>query len=201
MYGLDMLEEAVEDWILNGESLLHHTVRELVESPRPTRITQVQLLLQKGVNVDPRNQHDATPLHVAAKYDNLSVVKLLVTHRADLEAMNMHGATPLHNACREGSPAIVSHLIRSNSNIDATTPIERDTPLHQAVRKNKIHNMVTLILAGANTDIKNCRKEKARRIQCLPATKQAYDNALREKIAWNLHRMQIESPCDRPRQF
>jgi len=184
----DTLEEAVEDWIFSGsgELLLHQTVLELVESPRSTLITQValftqvKLLLQKGVDVDPRNQHSATPLHVAAKYNNLSLVNLLVAHGADLEAMNLHGATPLHNACREGSPEIVSYLIHNGSNINAMTR-DQDTPLHQAVHKNKIDNMVILILAGANTDIKNWRGEKARKIKCLPETKKAYADALEKR--------------------
>ena len=183
MYGLEMVEAALDAWILEGESLLHRTVQELGESPILTdlTLTHVEMLLQKGVNVDARNKNKATPLHVAVKYANLAMVKLLVAHRADLEALNKHGATPLHNACREGSPEIVSYLIRIGCNINAMTH-DQDTPLHQAVHKNKIDNMVLLILAGADTDKKNHQGRKAKKIKSEQATKLAYADAVKAMI-------------------
>ena len=175
-----LIEKEIEGWVHSGGVLLHEAIQQSSTLPVKEIITLVDLLLKQGVNVDVRNEHQATPLHVAAKSDNLVLVCHLVAKGADLEAENMHRATPLHNASREGFREIVSYLIFAGSNIDALTDDE-DTPLHQAVRKNKVDNVKTLILAGANTQIKNLRKEYARRVQCSPQTKLAYHNALFEK--------------------
>ena len=178
--GLDMLKEQIVEWINEGKRLLHQAVQEASLPGSEHAIFDVNVLLHGHVDINARNSNDATPLHVAAKSENLHLVKILVEGGANLRAMSMHGATPLHNACREGSDRIVAYLIRAGSDKDALT-LDRDTPLHHAVRFNKIENIRILILFGANPRIKNRRGEHPMNLRCLDETKSAFKNALKEK--------------------
>ena len=178
--GFEEIEDEIEAWVRSGGVLLHEAIQESSKLPVGEIIAMVDLLLKQGVDVDVRNENEATPLHVAARYDNLVLVVHLVAKGADLEAENKHKATPLHNASREGSREVVSYLIHAGSDIDAMTEDE-DTPLHQAVRKNKVDNVKALILAGANLKIKNSTGYYAKKLKCEKGTKDAYNAAVFEK--------------------
>jgi ankyrin repeat protein len=194
--GLDMLDDRVEEWVHKGTSVLeesgcllhqvvqeffaHEVVEDSFAESRVKVIARVKLLIDHGADVNARNQHEATPLHIAARSGCLLLVKILCKGGADLEAQNMHGATPLHNACREGTCDIVTYLIENGSEIDAQTT-EGDTPLHQAVRKNKTDNIEVLILAGAQTRIKNNRGDLPIKVTRLQETKDVFNKAVEEK--------------------
>lgn len=54
--------------------------------------------VKKKINVI--DEDDLTPLHYAARYNQLSVLKLLVDNGADINARDEEGLTPLHYAAR-----------------------------------------------------------------------------------------------------
>jgi len=59
----------------------------------------VQQELQKGVNVEAKDNSDWTPLHCASRKGHLTIVQYLAEQAgADLEAQNNFGQTPLHIA-------------------------------------------------------------------------------------------------------
>ena len=182
----DVTKRAIDEWFNSGGELLHKAIVYSSKLEDPLKVSETEsfslvcLLLKQGVKVDVRNANQATPLHVAARSDNLKLVCLLVANEAKLEAKNKHNATPLHNASREGSSDIVSFLIHSGSEIDAQTD-DGDTPLHQAMRKDKVDNVRILVSAGANKRIKNRTGYRAGKLQCEPGTKLAYTRAVFEK--------------------
>ena len=55
----------------------------------------VQAELDKGANVNAKNQNGATPLHRAAWFGHKEIVELLIANGADVNARDDGGATPL----------------------------------------------------------------------------------------------------------
>ncbi len=58
----------------------------------------VALLLEKGADVNSRDQDGGTPLHAAAFLGRVDTVKILIKHGADTTAQNKEGDTPMDAA-------------------------------------------------------------------------------------------------------
>jgi ankyrin repeat protein len=68
----------------------------VAHAARNNELSAVRLLLQAGLPVNSRGQHQATPLHWAAWHGNAEMVRLLLQHRPDLEdKQNDYEGTPL----------------------------------------------------------------------------------------------------------
>ena len=63
----------------------------------------VDLLLQKNVSVNVRDDNDRTPLHLAAGTGVVDVAEILVNARADLSAVDVHGKNAMGKALRTSS--------------------------------------------------------------------------------------------------
>ena len=75
-------------------------------------IVQMQTLLAQGAEVNARNAHGWTPLHVAAAGGDPAVIALLLHHGADVHAQSHIGTTPLDNAtARGGRKAVIDLLL------------------------------------------------------------------------------------------
>ncbi len=104
---------------------------ELLEQPNPMGKTPlfyavtygredvVQLLLDKGANVNTADQTGMTPLHVAATLDRIEEARLLIDYGADLEARDDFGDTPLHSAAIHGKLQFVEFLLDNGADADA----------------------------------------------------------------------------------
>lgn len=58
-------------------------------------ISEVEVLLLAGVNVNERGEHGYTPLHDAVEQGHLDVVRLLIKNGADPKGMTDHMVTPV----------------------------------------------------------------------------------------------------------
>ena len=74
-------------------------------------IVQMEALLAKGAEVNARNAHGWTPLHVAAAGGDPAVLALLLKHGADVHAQSHIGTTPLDNATTRGGRKAVIDLL------------------------------------------------------------------------------------------
>lgn len=68
-------------------------------------------LLQRGADVDARNEDEETALLVAADHGHLEAVAVLLQHGADVNAPDFQGYTPLMAAASSRVPEIVALLL------------------------------------------------------------------------------------------
>ncbi|APR98290.1 ankyrin repeat domain-containing protein [Wolbachia endosymbiont of Folsomia candida] len=61
-----------------GNTLLHHAIKW------GCRKEILDLLVEYGVNINQKNNHGIAPIHIAAKYGNLSQIKFFIEKKADL---------------------------------------------------------------------------------------------------------------------
>ena len=83
----------------------------LLQATEAGDIVQMEVLLAKGAEVNARNAHGWTPLHVAAAGGDPAVIALLLQHGADVHAQSHIGATPLDNATTRGGRQAVIDLL------------------------------------------------------------------------------------------
>jgi ankyrin repeat protein len=127
------------------------------------------LLLQKGAQINARNEEGSTPLMEAAGYGRLSIVGALLKKGAALEARSNNGSTALHTAVCDCAIAtmpdtydVVKLLLEKGANINARDN-EGYTPLMIASGGGVVKtDIVRLLLEnGANTRLRNVAGETA----------------------------------------
>jgi hypothetical protein len=115
----------------------------------------VDILLNNGANVNAKLGGDddvssagATPLHLAAEYDQLVVVRTLLKKGAKIDATDIHGNTPLHYAVFKGRKETMLDLIKQGANVNIKDKYGR-TALSFSRRFSSIGLDKTLIKYGA----------------------------------------------------
>ena len=116
-----------------------HGNRPLHKAVENGNLVFASILLSRGAQVNARNNHDSTPLHIASRRASdeggLEMVRLLLDRGADLEAQDGVGATPLFMSVFtdiDGRPTVTELLLDRGAD-----PMARDnsgeTPLHRVV--------------------------------------------------------------------
>ncbi|CAJ2510410.1 Uu.00g051130.m01.CDS01 [Anthostomella pinea] len=108
----------------------------------------VHLLLENGVDIDPRNNYQLTPLALAVVNGREGVVQALVDAGADIETRGSYGHTPLHRTGRRTSTHIARILIENGADTEAEND-NRRTPLAYAVINNQLDMAQLLLEKGA----------------------------------------------------
>lgn len=110
------------------------------------RINIVELLLQKGADVNISNEDGFTPLHNSVNRSHDYIALLLIAKGANVKAQSKEGLTPLHIAADEAS---IKLLIEKGADINKRDSIGR-TPLHFACMGGRIDLVEFLIANGAD---------------------------------------------------
>jgi ankyrin repeat protein len=105
----------------------------------------VQLLLEKGANVNAKTRGGWTALTWAAWGGSSDVVKLLEGRVA---------AKTLMDAACLGDLKLLQQLIKEGANVKMETLVEERTPLMGAVRRGHLEVVKALIALGANVNAK-----------------------------------------------
>ncbi|RMG78487.1 MAG: ankyrin repeat domain-containing protein [Bacteroidetes bacterium] len=111
-------------------------------------------LINKGANVNVRDEFNRTPLHYAVLKGREDIVKILLKHGANPNVKDNNGSTPLHWAATKGYCEIMKLLLKNKANINERG-INGDTPLHYAVDAGNYEAVEFLIKNKADVNIKN----------------------------------------------
>jgi ankyrin repeat protein len=114
----------------------------------------VKLLLDKGANVNAKDNEGWHPLQHAAKRGNLEIVKLLLEKGADVNATNGGGGTALVSAAYRGYTDIAKLLVERGANVN-TKENDQTTPLMWAARAGQTNSVVLLLNNGADINATN----------------------------------------------
>lgn len=96
----------------------------------------VQRLVARGADVNAMDEHQRTPLCLAAREGNMAVAELLIGRGAKINRGKEAGSwlpSPLYAAVERGQTDMVKLLIRHGADIRTRT-LEGYTPLHEATR-------------------------------------------------------------------
>ena len=108
----------------------------LIQAASEGDCSDVQALLERGVNANAKTSHGWTPLHKACWRRRLAVIKLLIEKGADVNVKAKNGETPLHEACLDGSLDVVKILIENGADPNSKDVQNGETPLHWASERN-----------------------------------------------------------------
>ena len=81
-------------------------------------ITWLQYLVQKGANVNLRDDRGVTALQIATGLGWIEGVEFLVENKADVDSPNNTGETPLIDAVHRGNTQLVRILLKGGANPD-----------------------------------------------------------------------------------
>ncbi|KAM3510890.1 hypothetical protein MY11210_005493 [Beauveria gryllotalpidicola] len=116
--------------------------------------TIVKMLLEKGANIDAKDNDGRTALSYVAEKGHEAIVKLLLEKGANIDAKDNDGRTALSYVAEKGHEAIVKLLLEKGANIDVKDNDSR-TPLSYVAEKGHEAIVKLLLEKGANIDVKD----------------------------------------------
>ncbi len=129
-----------------GSTALHHAAGY---GP----IDNLQLLIDKGADVNVKNRRRSTPLHWAIHDE--AKVRLLLSKGANINAKQVEGRTPLYLAAMLGNAVPTMRLLLSSGADPNLASIVGQTPLMLAANRGDVAEMQLLIEKGADVNARN----------------------------------------------
>lgn len=126
----------------------------LVEAARTGDKQYVGRLLEKGTDVNTKNERGDTALIWAAIKGNIDLARLLLINNAHVDVQDSEGRTPLIYAVLDPTGAMATELIKKNSNVDATSKLG-NTALLLAAAKGYVNIVRLLLERNANVNTMN----------------------------------------------
>lgn len=117
-------------------------------------VAVLQLLIDRGANIESRDNYGDTALHWAARSGRERSVKLLIENGAAIEATNSDGDTALILAIINGHGNLVKLLLDKEANVEAIAKCGK-TPLSHATLHNRADIARLLLVYGAKIDIQD----------------------------------------------
>lgn len=132
-----------------GKNALHCAVAE-----RGHSISTLETLVAAGADVRCCDWWGMSPLHEAAKNDNVAAVDFLIENGAQVNQQDKNGAIALHLAVTCNSREIVELLVKKGSSVNATDN-NLSTPLHFAAWTDSEDVAEVLLDKGADMSMKD----------------------------------------------
>lgn len=122
---LDNLTGSIDEAVEDGDTALHLCCLY-------GHLPLVQLLLERGANIEATDEDGAIPLHDASASGFLDIVQLLINSANNpecvkrmMESVDAEGDTPLHHAARGGHIDIIRLLLASGASPTKTNSFEK----------------------------------------------------------------------------
>ncbi|KAJ0398645.1 hypothetical protein P43SY_009940 [Pythium insidiosum] len=119
-----------------------------------------RLLLQRGADIESRNENGMTALNAAARCGHGDIVGLLIDHGADIEAKDKNGLTALCVASSGGHIDIVRRLLARGADLGSKSN-NGDAALHFTASRGWITVASLLLQHGADVETRNENGETA----------------------------------------
>lgn len=116
----------------------------------------IDFLLQKGAQINAKDDDKLTPLHHAAKAGRVHCLRYMIEQGAKLNATTDDGSTALHLAAAQGQQEMVRCLLELGFPVDAESTYY--TPLMQAAMAGHVDCVKLLLEHGANPDAKDSER-------------------------------------------
>lgn len=128
-------------------------IRELAGEDRYQSFPAIiELLLNKGANVNDKTTDAQTGLHLAASNGDTELTRIALARGIDVNARDRFGLSALHFACRNGHLEIVKVLVLNGANPDAQENYGF-TSLHEACENRRKDIAAFLLAKGADPAI------------------------------------------------
>ncbi|KAI8122408.1 Tyrosine-protein kinase shark [Lucilia cuprina] len=110
----------------------------------------VSELLKCGYrNVDAKNQHGQTAMHLAALHGDQTMLNLLLNAGVSVNCMDTDNYMPLHYACRHQPALFIQTLIAANANVQGRNIKNGYVPLHEAAKHGNLDAVKELLAVKA----------------------------------------------------
>ena len=117
----------------------------------------IEMLVQRGANIERTFRGESTPLLTAAKYHQSAAVELLLRCGADVHFMRrIDGGTSLHMAASNGNRRIIKALLGAGANV-CHEDIRGYNAAHFAVTRGRGFETVELLLDAGDANIHHVR--------------------------------------------
>ena len=102
----------------------------------------VRLLINRGANVECRNELNQTPLMVAAEFNHSDIIKCLLEEgSADIEARDNDGMTSLLKASSKGHIEAAQMLGRNDADVYAVDQVRKCVTIFKSLSHTKFYDL------------------------------------------------------------
>ncbi|KAI8632076.1 hypothetical protein F5Y19DRAFT_472961 [Xylariaceae sp. FL1651] len=119
----------------------------------------VQLLLDRGADIESKDRFGQTPLSWAAEKGQKETVQLLLDRGADIESKDKVGRTPLSRAAERGQKQTMQLLLDRGADIESKDRFGQ-TPLSWAVKNGQKEIVQLLLDRGADIESKGMYNQR-----------------------------------------
>ncbi|KAH8977684.1 ankyrin repeat-containing domain protein [Lactarius hatsudake] len=135
-----------------GQTPLHLVSQE--EGPSNEDPNIARLLLERVMDVNARDNDQATPLHFACYRGNFETALVLLDHGAEVNARDVDGQTPLLRISLGQNSRIAQLILERGADVNARDK-DQTTPLHLACHVLCFETASVLLARGAKADARN----------------------------------------------
>ena len=159
----------------------------------------VEILLQRGMDVNCCSSHYGTLLQAASSVGNIKIVECLFKAGADVNIVHGVHSTALRAAVIGGHEDLVGTLIARGANVNLRFEGEDDSVLHLALKSGNPTILKALLAAGAEMNIKPFDREhiliKACKIGAATLVETLLASRFENNVLCRIHSVLVGSRC------